>query len=79
MLDSATKTSYVEGNDQQRDPVKPVSTTPTELASTEESYSPPEIVWEEHLEETGVFAACSKDSLGELGQQCLTDPFGAAS
>ena len=38
------------------------------------SYPKPDISWEEGLEENGVYAGCAKDTGGEGGAQCLTNP-----
>ena len=50
---------------------------PRYMKNTEktEGYIKPDIAWEETLEESGVFAACAKDSFGEQGPGCLANPF----
>lgn len=42
-------------------------------------YDPPAIVWEEPLEQAGVYAACGKDAGGDIDPNCLSSPFNAAS
>jgi len=44
-----------------------------------ELYAAPRIVWEEVLEEAGVYTACGKDQLGEMGDACKANPTSGAS
>jgi hypothetical protein len=48
-------------------------------AAPRELYAAPRIVWEEVLEEAGVYAGCAKDAFGEMGLGCLARPTAGAS